>query len=115
MPRRLAPDVIASTAGEPDAVRDHILDAAHRVIARDGLAAASTRAIAEEAGVGAGTLYYYFDDRLELLVASTFRRVHALSSPLTELPARAGRATVAHNLRRFARELGAILERLVPL
>jgi len=27
----------------------------------------------------------------------------------------AGRATVADNLRRFAQELGAILERLVPL
>ena len=41
MPRPLAPDVVATTAGERDAVRDHILDAAHRIIVRDGLAQAS--------------------------------------------------------------------------
>jgi AcrR family transcriptional regulator len=115
MPRPLAPDVMASTAGEPDAVRDHILDAAHRVITGHGLAAASTRAIAEEAGIGAGTLYNYFEDRLQLVAESMLRRARVLSQPLSKLPSRAGSGTVAHNLRRFAHEIGAILDQLVPL
>ncbi len=115
MPRPLAPDVMASTAGEPDAVRDHILDAAHRVITGHGLAAASTRAIAEEAGIGAGTLYNYFEDRRQLVAAAMLRRARVLSRPLSELPSQAGNETVAHNLRRFAHEIGDILDQLVPL
>lgn len=115
MPRPLAPGVLESTSGDPDAVRDHILDAAHRVVAREGLAAASTRSIAEEAGIGVGTLYNYFDDRVELLVGSLLRRAHALSRPLGEVASLAGTGTVAANLQRFARELCAMLDQLVPL
>jgi AcrR family transcriptional regulator len=115
MPRPLAPDVMASTAGEPDAVRDHILDAAHRVITDHGLAAASTRAIAEEAGIGAGTLYNYFEDRRQLVAEVMLRRARVLSEPLSTLPAQAGNGTVAENLRRFAEQIGDILEQVVPL
>ncbi|SRR6266540_498713 len=115
MPRPLAPHVMASTAGEHDAVRAHILDAAHRVIVRDGLAEASTRAIAEEASVASGTLYNYFEDRLQLIAESMLRRASVLSGPLHELPSRAGSGSVADNLGRFAKELGDMLDRLVPL
>lgn len=115
MPRRLPAHVIAATAGHHDAVRDHILDAAHRVIARHGLAAASTRAIAAEAGVGAGTLYNYLDNRLQLLARSILWRAHLLSQPLADLPSRAGSGTVAGNLRDFARQVTTILDQLVPL
>ncbi len=115
MPRPLPVEVVASTGGDPDAVRDHILDAAYRVIARDGLAAATTRAVAEEAGIGAGTLYNYFDDRLQLLARSIFRRVSIVAGPLRDLHAFAGKDTVAANLRQFARRAGRILDELVPL
>jgi AcrR family transcriptional regulator len=106
---------MASTAGERDAVRDHILDAAHRVIVGQGLAAASTRAIAEEAGIGAGTLYNYFDDRLQLLARSMLRHAHLRSGLLADVLGRAGTATVAANLRLFAGRLEAMLDELVPL
>ena len=106
---------MAATAGLHDAVRDHILDAAHRVIVRHGLAAASTRAIAAEAGVGAGTLYNYLDNRLQLLARSILRRAHQLSWPLADLPSRAGTGTVAGNLRDVAGQLGAILDQVIPL
>jgi AcrR family transcriptional regulator len=106
---------MASTAGHHDAVRNHILDAAHRVIASHGLAAASTRAIAAEAGIGAGTLYNYLDDRLQLLARSILRRAQILSRPLADLPSHAGNGTVAGNLRQFARQVATILEELVPL
>jgi AcrR family transcriptional regulator len=115
MPRPLPAQVVAFTGGHHDAVRDHILDAAHRVIARHGLAAASTRAIAAEAGVGAGTLYNYLDNRLQLLARSILRRAHILSQPLADLPSRAGSGTVAGHLRDFARQLATILDELVPL
>lgn len=44
-----------------------IQDAALRVIARKGMAAATMQEIAEEAGVAKGTLYLYFRDRDELV------------------------------------------------
>lgn len=44
-----------------------ILEAASRVIGRDGLAAASVQAIADEAGVAKGTIYLYFQSRDQLL------------------------------------------------
>jgi AcrR family transcriptional regulator len=106
---------MATTAGEHQAVRDHILDAAHRVIARDGLAEASTRAIADEAGVASGTLYNYFEDRLDLIARAMLRRARILSAPLHDLPSRAGSGTVRENLRRFARQLSELLDNLVPL
>jgi AcrR family transcriptional regulator len=115
MPRPLPADVIAQTAGEQDAVRAHILDAAHRVIAAQGLAAASTRAIAEEAGLGTGTLYNYFDDRLALLAQAVHRHAHVAFEPLHDLPSRAGSGTVAGNLRYFARKVSEVLDELVPL
>lgn len=115
MPRPLPPSVLASTAGDANAVRDHILDAAHRVIARDGLAAASTRAIAEEAGLGVGTLYNYFDDRLQLLAGAILRRTEVLSRPLSHLPSMAGSGEVASNLRISAERIEEVLDDLVPL
>lgn len=50
-----------------------IQDAAMRVIARKGMAAATMQDIAEEAGVAKGTIYLYFRDRDEL-VEKTFDR-----------------------------------------
>jgi AcrR family transcriptional regulator len=44
-----------------------ILDATMRVIAREGMAGASMKAIADEAGVAKGTIYLYFKDREVLL------------------------------------------------
>lgn len=52
--------------------REQLLEAASRVIARDGIAAASTRRIAEEAGVPPGLVHYWFagkDDLLESVIA----------------------------------------------
>lgn len=115
MPRPLPADVLAHTGGDHDAVRDHILDAAHRVMAAHGLAAASTRAIATEAGVGAGTLYNYFADRHQLLARSILRQGHLHAEPLHELVSLAGRNTVGANLRDVARRAATIMDQLVPL
>jgi len=50
-----------------DGRRAELIAAASRVIARDGIAAATTRRIAEEAGAPAGLVHYWFAGKDELL------------------------------------------------
>jgi AcrR family transcriptional regulator len=114
MPRPLPAHVLALTGGDPDAVSNHILDAARRVIANRGLAGASTRAIADEAGVSGGTLYNYFGGHVQLLAKAIVLRAKDVADPITGLPARAGTATVAKNLRLFVRHAATVLDELIP-
>ncbi|MGV0026046.1 TetR/AcrR family transcriptional regulator [Phormidesmis priestleyi] len=59
--------------------RERLLDAAERVIRTKGLAAASTREIAREAGCADGTLYNHFVDRADLFVAVFLEKLHLTS------------------------------------
>ncbi|MBE3589447.1 MAG: TetR/AcrR family transcriptional regulator [Firmicutes bacterium] len=73
--------------GAPDRYRD-ILDAAERVIARQGYAGAQVSRIAREAGVAGGTVYLYFANKKDLLV-SLFRErfgrfIEALDAAMAE-------------------------------
>ena len=52
-----------------DGRRAELIAAASRVIARDGLAGATTRRIAAEAGVPPGLVHYWFADKNDLLMA----------------------------------------------
>lgn len=61
---------------DPDARRSELIDACARVLARDGAASASVRAIAAEAGVSAGLVGHYFDG-VDALVAATYAQVGA--------------------------------------
>jgi AcrR family transcriptional regulator len=112
--RRLSADVAAATQGAPDGVRRHILAAARRVIDSQGLTAASTRAIAREAGVSGGTVYNYFANHTQLLAASIVHRADAMAGPARDLPDRAGHATVVANLEYFVEQAAAILDQLIP-
>jgi AcrR family transcriptional regulator len=58
-----------------DERRREVLSAARRVIVRDGLDAATTRAIAKEAGYSNGVLAHYFTDKDEILL-SALRQSH---------------------------------------
>jgi AcrR family transcriptional regulator len=63
-----------------DARRDEILSATWRVIARDGIARATIRAIAREANCSRGILAHYFDDKADILgsaLVMSHRRVMA--------------------------------------
>jgi AcrR family transcriptional regulator len=63
-----------------DARRDEILSATWRVIARDGIARATIRAIAREANCSRGILAHYFDDKADILgsaLVMSHRRVAA--------------------------------------
>ena len=114
MPRSLPAHVSAATGGDEEAVRRHILAAARRVIDRRGLAAASTRAIADEAGISGGTLYNYFDNHTQLLAKAIVQRARGLTGPALDLPERTGRGTVVDNLAYFVRQAATVLDQLIP-
>src|SRR5207244_13504998 len=62
---------MATSKSKEEVVHDFrvqsIQDAAMRVIARKGMAAATMQEIADEAGVAKGTIYLYFRDRDDLV------------------------------------------------
>ncbi|MBG0567239.1 TetR/AcrR family transcriptional regulator [Actinoplanes aureus] len=57
-----------------DQRRDEIIEAYLTVVARDGLPAATTRAIAAELGVGTGALWHYFDG-YDAVAAGAYQRI----------------------------------------
>lgn len=74
--------------------REEILESTWRLIARDGLAASSMRALAAEAGYANGALAYYFESKEELLRAAyeyvsrqTMRRTMAATRDLRGIAA----------------------------
>ncbi len=54
---------------DKDRKRKEILQAAMRVFARDGYHRAKMEAVAEEAGIGKGTVYEYFKSKTDLFLA----------------------------------------------
>jgi AcrR family transcriptional regulator len=56
----------ASRSGRVEARRRQILDAAYRVFAAKGYQAASIADIAEKLGIGHGTFYRYFENKLDI-------------------------------------------------
>lgn len=64
------PGTATATEGRGARRRTALLDATLRVIARDGAAGASHRAVAAEAGVPLGSTTYYFDSREAMLLAA---------------------------------------------
>ena len=55
--------------------RDRLIDAAFRVVARDGLEAASVKTIATEAGVAPGLMHYHFATKDAVIQAALERSV----------------------------------------
>ncbi len=72
-PRRARPSTADPTAREARrnrrraGTRDEIVEAARRVLVRDGLPAATLEAVAKELGLTKAALYYYFRSKDELL------------------------------------------------
>ncbi|HEX4816816.1 MAG TPA: TetR/AcrR family transcriptional regulator [Nonomuraea sp.] len=63
--------------------RREVLSAARRVIARDGIDAATTRAIAKEAGYSNGVLSHYFADKDEILLSALCQSHQRIRARLT--------------------------------
>lgn len=58
-----------------DERRAHIVDAYLRIVSRSGVGAATSRALATEAGISAGALWHYFDGFGDV-VRAAFQRVY---------------------------------------
>jgi AcrR family transcriptional regulator len=96
--------------------RQRLLDAAERVIRTKGLAVASTREIAREAGCADGTLYNHFSDRADLFVAIFLEKLLPdYSEALSKLPYRIGEGTVQAHLEELAQIALAFYYKAVPM
>ena len=80
----------AFTRAEPDARRQSLIEACAQVLAHNGAAGTSVRAIALEAGVSPGLVGHYFAG-IDALVAATYGQVEAqVSAALDSALAQAG-------------------------
>jgi AcrR family transcriptional regulator len=70
------------TRPENPELRQSILDVASKLVATEGIQAATMRKIADKAGVSATTIYYYFGDRTGLFEAIKFDIIDQLVSYL---------------------------------
>ena len=86
-----------------DGRRAQLIAAATRVVAREGVAAATTRRIAQEAGVPHGLVHYWFsgkDELLEEVVQGMLRQLEAVTSlPAAEPSGRSAAEDVVDRFR----------------
>lgn len=80
------------------AARDQLLDAAGRVLHRDGPGGLTSRAITAEAGCAKGVLHRHFADRDTFLTEMVLDRIAQLDSQAAGLRESAGTGTVSGNL-----------------
>ena len=79
-------------------VREQLFAAADRVLARDGPAGLTTRAVTAEAGVANGVLHRHFRDLDDFLASFVASRLQAIADSAAALPGRAGQGSVTGNL-----------------
>jgi AcrR family transcriptional regulator len=78
-----------SLSSPPAGTRAQLVDAAERVLRAKGLARATTKEIAREAGYAEGTLYLHFADKLDLVRAVHEKLLPAFIEVVRHLPERA--------------------------
>jgi len=79
-------------------VREHLFDAAERVLLRDGPNALTSRALTTEAGVAKGVLHRHFADFDAFLAELVLDRVQQMDARAAALRDNVGKGTVADNL-----------------
>ena len=75
----------ATKPASQKSTRDRILDAAARILARQGMGATTTKRIAAEARLSEGSLYNHFKDRADLLIALVLERLPSIRQVFVEL------------------------------
>ncbi|MBV6699925.1 TetR/AcrR family transcriptional regulator [Kitasatospora aureofaciens] len=81
----------------PDA-RERLFAAAERVLAREGAAGLTNRAVTEEAGCAKGLLYNHFTDLDDFVAQLVLDRFERIAVEVRPLPERAGQGDVRENL-----------------
>ena len=95
--------------------REQIIDATASVIRSIGLGRATTKEIAQAAGLSEAALYRYFTDKMDLFVCVMGERVPQFISALSDLPERVGHRTVRINLEDIAREALQFYDHTLPI
>ncbi len=108
------PKKTKSTRGRPSR-RPEIIAAAETLIRTRGLANATTRAIAEQAGCSEAALYVHFDNRLALLLAVLEESLPEMLLPLQALEQSIGTHTPQQNLTKSLRAIFAFHQRVIPM
>lgn len=97
------------------ATRAKLIDATLEVVRDVGYPHASTRAIAQRAGVAEGTIYRHFPDKASLFFAAVLESNAPIVGWVATLPTRAGDATVEANLTDALVRLAGLRGQLIPL
>jgi AcrR family transcriptional regulator len=104
------------SAGEAASTRERILAAAVDVMRSKGVAAATTRVIAAEAGISEALIYRYFRSKLDVLRAAVREYIGPrFSETLAALPDHVDDVTAAANLERVALAALAFYRDLIPV
>ena len=82
-----------------DGRRTELIDAALRVLARDGVASATTRKIADEAGLPLGAVHYWFAGKDDLMEAVIIDVLDKLSDAMERAAEASNGATLLDSLR----------------
>lgn len=92
-----------------------LIAATNEVVADVGYPHATTKRIAEVAGVSEGTIYRHFPDKHHLFYAAALDGHHDVLSAFDRLSERAGTATIEENLRPVLTRLARMRRDLLPL
>ena len=98
-----------------EATRARLIGATRSVVRDVGYAHASTRAIAQAAGVAEGTIYRHFPDKASLFFAAVLESNGPIVAWITTLPDLAGHGTVEGNLTDAAARLAMLRDQVMPL
>lgn len=99
---------------KPD-TRQLLIDAATEVFVKRGFSRATTKEIAQTAGVAEGTIYRHFDDKYALFHEVFLARSGETIEELARFPERAGEGTVRDNLEDLLRLIGSMAEHATSL
>jgi AcrR family transcriptional regulator len=97
------------------ATRARLIEATSQVVHEVGYAHATTRAIAQAAGVAEGTIYRHFPDKASMFFAAVLEQDHPVIEWVARLPARAGKDSVESNLVDCLFRLSGLRDQMLPL
>lgn len=108
-------EVGSEPAGRAADMREHILAAAEEILKEAGLAACTTRAIAERAGCAEGSIYRYFQDKHALFIEVVKRRFPVYFQLMVSLPDVAGTGDVWTHLEEVVKASLAFYRGILPM
>ena len=98
-----------------DRTKAGLVRATTDLVAELGYPKVTTRAIAARAGVSEATIYRHFPDKRALFTAALLQGHQPIVEWMSDLPSRAGEATVTENLTACLIQLAGLRDAVLPL